>query len=91
VPQPGHGVRGCVGVQIPAPCFGDCQGASTYKDIMLEQFSIPKGMNEEARRMMLDPLGYDRIKDIDETYNRNRRKTDYQLKEIDAKNKEFQR
>ena len=57
---------------------------------MLEQFSIPKGMNEEARKMMLDPLGYDQIKDIDEMYNRNRRKTDHQLKEIDAKDKELQ-
>ena len=87
--QPRHGVIGCVGVQILAPCFGDCRGASTYKDIMLEQFSIPKGMNEEARKMMLDPLGYDLINDIDEIYSRNRRKTDYQLKDRDAKNKEL--
>ena len=57
---------------------------------MLEQFSIPKGMNEEARKMMLDPLGYDLINDIDEIYNRNRRKTDTPLKDRDAKNKEFQ-
>jgi hypothetical protein len=67
----------------------DCNVRLTDK--MLEQFSVPKGLNKEYQKMMLDPLGYDRIKDIDETYNRNRRKTDNQLKEKNAKNKEFQR
>ena len=43
---------------------------------MLEEFSIPQGLNEEDRKMMLDPLGYDAIKDIDEIMSRNRRKTD---------------
>ena len=43
---------------------------------MLEKFSIPQGLNEEDRKMMLDPLGYDAIKDIDEIHQRNRRKTD---------------
>ena len=43
---------------------------------MLEKFSIPQGLNEEDRKMMLDPLGYDAIKDIDEITSRNRRKTD---------------
>ena len=43
---------------------------------MLEEFSIPQGLNEEDRKMMLDPLGYDAIKDIDEIHNRNRRKSD---------------
>ena len=43
---------------------------------MLEEFSIPQGLNEEDRKMMLDPLGYDAIKDIDEIYQRNRRKSD---------------
>ena len=43
---------------------------------MLEKFSIPQGLNEEDRKMMLDPLGYDAIKDIDEIYQRNRRKSD---------------
>ena len=43
---------------------------------MLEKFSIPQGLNEEDRKMMLDPLGYDAIKDIDEIQSRNRRKTD---------------
>ena len=43
---------------------------------MLEKFSIPQGLNEEDRKMILDPLGYDAIKDIDEINLRHRRKTD---------------
>ena len=44
---------------------------------MLEKnFPIPKRLSEEKRKMMLDPLGYDPIKDIDEIHHRNRRKTD---------------
>ena len=43
---------------------------------MLEEFSIPQGLNEEDRKMMLDPLGYDAIKDLDEIHQRNRRKSD---------------
>ena len=42
----------------------------------IEDFPIPQGLNEEDRKMMLDPLGYDPIKDIDEIHSRNRRKTD---------------
>ena len=38
--------------------------------------SVPEGIDEETRKMMLDPLGYDAIKDIDEVYQRNRRKSD---------------
>ena len=41
-----------------------------------EKFSIPEGLSEEDRKMMLDPLGYDAIKDIDEIHQRNRRKSD---------------
>ena len=37
---------------------------------------IPEGLDEESRKMLLDPLGYDAIKDIDEIHQRNRRKTD---------------
>ena len=37
---------------------------------------IPEGLNEEELKMLLDPLGYDAIKDIDEIHNRNRRNTD---------------
>ena len=43
---------------------------------MLEKFSIPQGLNEEDQKMILDPLGYDAIKDIDEIHSRNRRRTD---------------
>ena len=37
---------------------------------------IPEGLSEEDRKMILDPLGYDAIIDIDEIHHRNRRKTD---------------
>ena len=44
---------------------------------MLEKkFSMPEGLSEEERKMILDPLGYDAIKDIDEIHSRNRRKSD---------------
>ena len=43
---------------------------------MLEKFSMPEGLSEEEQKMMLDPLGYDAIKDIDEIHHRNRRKSD---------------
>jgi len=33
-------------------------------------------IQNENRKMMLDPLGYDAIKDIDEIHSRHRRKTD---------------
>jgi|TARA_B110000116_G_scaffold174066_1_gene150565 hypothetical protein len=33
-------------------------------------------IQKENRKMMLDPLGYDSIVDIDEIHSRNRRKTD---------------
>ena len=33
-------------------------------------------IQKENRKMMLDPLGYDAIVDIDEIHSRNRRKTD---------------
>ena len=33
-------------------------------------------IQQENQKMMLDPLGYDAIKDIDEIHQRNRRKTD---------------
>ena len=33
-------------------------------------------IQRENQRMILDPLGYDAIKDIDELHSRNRRKTD---------------
>ena len=33
-------------------------------------------IQKENRKMMLDPLGYDAIVDIDEIHSRNRRRTD---------------
>ena len=33
-------------------------------------------IQRENQKMMLDPLGYDAIKDIDEIHQRNRRKSD---------------
>ena len=33
-------------------------------------------IQQENQKMILDPLGYDPIKDIDEIQSRNRRKTD---------------
>ena len=44
--------------------------------LKLEKFSIPQELNEEDRKMILNPLGYDAIKDIDELHNRNRSDTD---------------
>ena len=41
--------------------------------------SISEGLDEETRKMILNPLGYDAIKDIDEIHNRNRRMTDNPL------------
>ena len=40
---------------------------------------IPEGLNDEELKMLLDPLGYDAIKDIDEIHSRNRRMTDNPL------------
>ena len=38
-------------------------------------------IQRENQRMILDPLGYDPIKDVDEMHQRNRRKTDPQSKD----------
>ncbi len=40
------------------------------------KLSVPKGLSEEELKMVLDPLGYDAITDIDELHSRNRRSTD---------------
>ena len=46
-------------------------------DLDSEKFrQMLRGLSEEDRKMLLDPLGYDPIKDIDEIHQRNRRKTD---------------
>ena len=41
--------------------------------------------------MILDPLGYDAIKDIDEITSRNRRKTDDPYIKLTMKNKDYKR
>ena len=46
-----------------------------YKD-KREWAQMLEGLPEEDRKMLLDPLGYDAIKDIDEIHSRNRRKSD---------------
>ena len=57
----------------------------------LEKFSIPEGLSEEERKMILDPLGYDAIKDIDEIHLRNRRETDDPYLKLKMKNKDYKR
>ena len=54
---------------------------------------LPEGLDEETRKMILDPLGYNAIKDIDEIHNRNRRKTDdpYIKATSTTKNKDYKR
>jgi len=52
------------------------QKEQAFVQMLEKDFPIPEGLNEEDRKMMLDPLGYDAIKDIDEIHQRNRRKTD---------------
>ncbi len=59
---------------------------------MLEKdFHIPEGLSEEDRKMMLDPLGYDAIKDIDEIHSKNRRKTDDPYIRAITKNEGYKR
>ena len=52
------------------------QKEQAFVQMLEKDFPIPQGLNEEDQKMMLDPLGYDAIKDIDEIHNRNRRKSD---------------
>ena len=58
---------------------------------MLEKFSIPEGLNEEDRKMILDPLGYDAIKDIDEIHLRRRRKFDDPYLKATEENEDYKR
>ena len=55
------------------------QKERAFQQMLEKNFPIPEGLSEEDRKMMLDPLGYDAIKDIDEIHSRNRRKTDNPL------------
>ncbi len=48
-------------------------------------------IQKENRKMMLDPLGYDAIVDIDEIHSRNRRKTDDPYIKATMKNADHKR
>ena len=52
------------------------QKERAFVQMLEKDFPIPEGLSEEDRKMMLDPLGYAPIIDIDEIHSRNRRKTD---------------
>ena len=62
------------------------------RSVGLKDFPIPEGLSGEERKMMLDPLGYDAIKDIDEIHQRNRRKTDDPyIKATTIRNEDYKR
>ena len=48
-------------------------------------------IRRENQQMILDPLGYDPIKDIDELHSRNRRKTDDPYIRATMKNADYKR
>ena len=48
-------------------------------------------IQQENQKMMLDPLGYDPIIDIDEMHQRNRRKTDDPYIRATSKNADYKR
>ena len=48
-------------------------------------------IQQENQKMILDPLGYDPIKDIDEIHSRNRRKTDDPYIKATMQNKDYKR
>ena len=48
-------------------------------------------IRKENQKMILDPLGYDPIKDIDEQHSRNRRKTDDPYIRATMKNADYKR
>jgi hypothetical protein len=48
-------------------------------------------IQRENQRMILDPLGYDPIKDVDEMHQRNRRKTDDPYIQATIKNADYKR
>ena len=48
---------------------------------------VTKYIEEEKQKMLLDPLGYDAIVDIDEVHNRNRRKSDDPYLRATSKNR----
>ena len=48
-------------------------------------------IRKENQRMVIDPLGYDPIKDIDELHSRNRRKTDDPYIRATMKNADYKK
>jgi len=48
-------------------------------------------IRKENQKMILDPLGYDPIKDIDEQHSRNRRKTDDPYIRATMKNADYKK
>ena len=48
-------------------------------------------IRRENQRMILDPLGYDPIIDIDEVHSRNRRKTDDPYIKATMKNADYKK
>ena len=50
-----------------------------------------KHIQKENQRMILDPLGYDPIKDVDELMCRNRRRTDDPYIKATMKNADYKR
>ena len=71
---------GCIMKEVePVPIAGN---RLVWKHIQEENAlaekipNLSEGLNEEELKMILDPLGYDAIKDIDEINLRHRRKTD---------------
>ena len=48
-------------------------------------------IRKENQQMILDPLGYDPIKDIDEQHSRNRRKTDDPYIRATMKNADYKK
>ena len=52
---------------------------------------VLRHIQQENQRMILDPLGYDPIIDIDEMHQRNRRKTDDPYIRATSKNADYKR
>jgi len=48
-------------------------------------------IQRENQRMILDPLGYDVLRDIDEVHSRNRRKTDDPYIKATMKNADYKK
>ena len=68
---------------------------SYFNDISMVEVesipSIPEGLDKEELKMLLDPLGYDALKDIDELHQRNRRRTDDPYIKATMENADYKR